>query len=184
MIVWTDLETTGIDPADNVILEVAVVVTDDHLNEIGMFCSLVSPGHDPNLFNTGDYICWEGHKENGLIDRLCLDYAEGGLPHRTPREVAGSICTFFDRLGLPTEDKPPLAGSTISFDRGFLGHHMPEVLSHLHYRNIDVSTIRELAHRWRPDLKESEKKGAHRALADIRESIALLKFYREVKFVG
>lgn len=181
MIVWTDLETTGLDPDNNAILEVAVIVTDDHLNEIGLFQSLVHPDYDPSTLKEAG-ACWEGHRENGLIDELCRLYEECVLP--SVYDTERNIFEFLSTALAAGDKKPPLAGSTISFDRGFLAKHMPLVLTKIHYRNIDVSSIRELALRWRPELETPEKKGAHRALDDIRESINLLKFYRKKGFIG
>lgn len=203
MLVWTDLETTGIDPAKDIILEAAVVVTDDDLNEIGHYTSLVIEENPARFIPRGEAVTrandpeedgssfadkrvvYDAHFDNGLVTALCVGMNDDPFP--SLRHVQEEIVIFLNghgvHEGLEMKDRPPLAGATISFDRGFLSIHMPKVLNLLHYRNVDVSTVRELANRWWPALPTPEKIGAHRALGDIRESIDLLRYYREKEFV-
>lgn len=194
MLIWTDLETTGLDPKEDIILEVAIVVTDDDLNEIEHFTSFVIEENPLKFIPRVELLTqapdkrlvYEAHFDNGLITELC-NAATHADPFPSLRYVQGCMVDFLNSVGvhskLPMKDRPPLAGSTISFDRSFLVEHMPRVLELLHYRNVDVSTIRELAQRWWPDLPTPKKKGAHRALDDIRESIDLLRYYREKEFI-
>lgn len=186
--VWTDLETTGLDPATNTILEVAMIVTDDDLNIMGQYTSLVL-NHPPARLKEV-YTIYPGHFENGLMDDLELAYnrivAQKEQPYPTSAWVEKEICAVLEKLQIRAKaemsERPVLAGSTVSFDRGFMKRYMPAVLDHLHYRNIDVSSIRELAKRWRPDLRETEpvpEKKAHRALQDILCSIDFLRHYRK-----
>ena len=200
MLVWTDLETTGLDPVKDIVLEVAVVVTDWDLKEIEHFTSLViteNPArfipHSHELANRpilrsaqDKRVIYDAHFDNGLVTELCAA-SDNADPFPSLRHVQKQIVDFLNGVGvhegLHMNERPPLAGSTISFDRSFLAEHMPDVLRLLHYRNIDVSTIRELAYKWWPALGTPEKKGVHRALDDIRESIDLLRFYREKEFI-
>lgn len=196
MLVWTDLETTGLNPGEDIVLEVAVVVTDDDLNTLGQFTSLIVD-EDPACFmpkradssarfsGSGKRFVYEPHFDNGLVTALCGALQDD--PFLSLSHVEGQLVDFLNSMGvhkkLEMKDRPPLAGSTISFDRDFMKVHLPEALQLLHYRNVDVSTVRELAHRWWPELPDPEKKGAHRALEDILESIELLKYYREKEFI-
>lgn len=187
MLVWTDLETTGLDPHHDIVLEVAIVITDDKLNVHGEFSSIVlnhvplDRGVDMFAVSAGAKV-WEGHKKNGLLDELWKAWmkikdVDGSA--FCMRRVEAEIAMFFDAHGVQGDNKPLLAGSTISFDRNFMQVQMPSTLKRLHYRNVDVSTISELAKVWRPDLSTPEKKEMHRALSDIHESIGLLRFYRQ-----
>lgn len=194
MLVWTDLETTGIEPKEDIILEVAMVVTDDDLNELDYYRSLVIEENPtkfiprvPTLTQApGKRLVYDVHFDNGLVTELC-NAAVHADPTPNLRYVQTSMVRFLNDLGvhegLEMDKRPPLAGATISFDRSFLAEYMPKVLKLLHYRNVDVTTIRELAHRWWPDLPDAERKGAHRALDDIRESIDLLRYYRDKEFI-
>ena len=193
MMIWTDLETTGLDPKNDIILEVAVVVTDDDLNEIAHYTSLVIeenparfvPSSHELAKDTEKRVVYDAHFDNGLVTDLCI--ARDREPFPSTAHVQQEIVAFLNangvHEGMEMNDRPPLAGSTISFDRGFLDAYMPEVIALLHYRNVDVSTVRELAFRWWPTLEAPPKKGAHRALDDIRESLNLLRFYHEKEFI-
>ena len=189
-LVWCDLETTGTEDED-IILEVAVIVTDNNLDEIDAFSSLVIDCNPKNLIpSTGprskdsDIPCWGNHFETGLVRQLILESNMDDFP--TVKTVQEKLLRFLASHGIVAgmEARPPLCGSSVQFDRRFLGRYMPEVLKVLHYRNIDVSTVRELQKRWSPGMPVPEKQGAHRALDDIRESIGLLKSMRASGFVG
>ncbi len=193
MLIWTDLETTGLDPERDIILEVAVVITNDDLIEAGHYTSIVidsdptkfAPRSQESASTTDQFAIYDAHFENGLVKELINaqnDDPVPSLPH-----VQSQILDFLTEYGIlggqHMSDRPPLCGSTISFDRSFLVEYMPDVMARLHYRNVDVSTVRELAQRWWPDLPGPEKTGAHRALSDIRESIDLLRYYRDKEFI-
>lgn len=185
MLVWCDLETTGTDREKDILLEVAFIVTDDDLEERGHYSSLVV---DISPVRLDRNWVWEQHFENGLVDDLMAIFKE--KPHGCPivSDVSKEITAFLDSMGVhegrEMSDRPMLCGSSVGFDRSFLRIYMPEMLDLVHYRNIDVSTVRELAKLWAPDLGSPEPSRAHRALADLRDSINLLKFYRDKGFVG
>ena len=188
MLVWIDLETTGLDADQHIVLEVACVITDDELQEVAAFSSLVLDC-DPNTFvpltgrdDKRPNAIYEAHFTNGLIEDLIREHGTSDWQDRlTPLLVGQHLCDFI-RQHAP--EPMPLAGSTVSFDRRFLREHMPWVLDAVHYRNVDVSTVKELAWRWRQDMVLPEKVGKHRALDDIYESIRLMRFYREEGFIG
>ncbi|MDC0069230.1 oligoribonuclease [Gammaproteobacteria bacterium] len=168
-LVWMDLEMTGLDPEAERILELATLVTDSELN-------LVARGpvifvHQSEELITGmDEWNTSHHNESGLIDLV----REKGV---SEREAEQSTLAFLKEH--TTAGVSPLCGNSIGQDRRFLVKYMPELEDFLHYRNLDVSTVKELALRWRPDIAAShQKKGAHRALDDIVESIDELKHYR------
>lgn len=169
-LVWMDLEMTGLNVERDVILEIATVVTDGGLNVIaeGPAIALHQPEETlsaMDIWNTAH------HTGSGLLDRV---RREGlGLAEAEARTLA-FVATHVAR------SESPLCGNSVWQDRRFLAKYMPTLNDHLHYRNIDVSSVKELARRWRPDVAALvKKKGAHLALEDIRESIAELKLYRE-----
>lgn len=181
-LVWVDLETTGLDPDRDVILEVACIVTDSQLDEVVSYSRVTqseprSSGAFEALTRIMDDVVLRMHAENGLLEEIRMG---SGVPLSV---VQADICALLDEYIVDDgESKPVLAGSTVSFDRNFMEVHMPLVVPRLHYRNVDVSTIRELCERWRPELNRFRPRNeakAHRALADIRESIEYLRFYRE-----
>ena len=169
-LVWIDLEMTGLDPDRDVILEIATIITDGALREVAVGPDVVIAASRAQL-EAMDEWNQSHHGASGLIERV----------RRSPHAMADA-----ERLTLDFVQQhvaaatAPLCGNTIWQDRRFLARHMPALEGHLHYRNIDVSSIKELARRWRPGLAEGfVKRNAHRALADIRESIAELAYYRE-----
>lgn len=168
--IWVDLETTGLDPGRDGILEMAVVVTDEDLNELGEpFTAIVRPTFR-QYREMSDFVR-EMHDKNGLLAAL-----DDGMPLRKAWLEAEAYLQAI----VPKPGEWPLAGNNVGFDRGFLHHHMPTVEQVAHYRNIDVSTVKELARRWCPRVVESapEKAGGHRALGDVLESIDELRHYR------
>ena len=172
-LVWIDLEMTGLDPERDVILEIATIITDDDLREVAVGPELAIAA-SPAQLDAMDEWNQSHHGASGLIDRV------RGSPHAMA-DAEGLTLDFVKQH--VAADAAPLCGNTIWQDRRFLARHMPALERHLHYRNIDVSSIKELARRWRPDLAEGfTKRNAHRALADIRESIAELAYYRELFF--
>lgn len=169
-LVWMDLEMTGLDPQIERIIEIATIVTDSELNTIaeGPVLAIKQP---QALFDAMDDWNQTHHKASGLLDRI----AREGV---TETEAQALTLSFLEKhVG---EGEAPLCGNTIWQDRRFLSRYMPTLERYLHYRMIDVSSVKELAKRWRPDVANSfSKKNEHTALADIRESIGELKHYRE-----
>ncbi|SDS86851.1 oligoribonuclease [Pseudomonas oryzae] len=169
-LIWIDLEMTGLEPDTDVILEMATIVTDSQLNVLAEGPSLVIHQSDEVLANMNAW-CIEQHGKSGLTQRVRdsrLDEAE-----------AERLTLEFLRQWVP-EGVSPMCGNSIGQDRRFLVRYMPRLEAFFHYRNIDVSTLKELAARWAPAVRESFKKNSsHLALDDIRDSIAELRHYRE-----
>ncbi|CAN7378097.1 oligoribonuclease [Knoellia sp. LjRoot47] len=174
-IVWIDCEMTGLSLDNDALVEVAALVTDYELNVLGEGVDVVIRPSDEALAQMGDFVR-EMHTTSGLIDELA-----GGVS----MEEAQQRVLDYVREWVPEPRKAPLGGNTVGTDRGFLARDMPELEQHLHYRVIDVSSIKELSRRWYPRayFAAPEKSGGHRALADIRESIAELRYYRSAVFV-
>src|SRR4051795_4419552 len=174
-IVWIDCEMTGLDLQRDALIEVAVLVTDSELNVLGDGVDVVIACPDEALDTMPDVVR-EMHTASGLLDEL----ANG-----VSMEQAQQLVLDHVRALVPEPRRAPLAGNTVGTDRGFLARDMPELEQHLHYRIIDVSSIKELARRWYPRAYYSapKKNGGHRALADIRESIEELRYYRAAVFV-
>ncbi len=172
-LVWIDLETTGLDPESRVILEIACLVTDKDLNELGDGIDLVvhQGGH---AIGQLDPWCVKQHAASGLLDASRASTT-------SLAEAETQTLTYVRRYCLSR--KAPLSGNSVCFDRRFLIRHMPKLEAYFHYRNVDVSSIKELARRWRPAVVEKQTKASrHRALDDLRESIAELRLYREAFF--
>jgi oligoribonuclease len=174
-LVWIDCEMTGLNPDTECLVEIAAVITDTELNVMDEGIDLVIKPRAGTIEAMGDYVR-KMHTDSGLInefeDGLELDDAEA------------QVLEYIKKY-IPTAKTTPLAGNTISTDRLFITKYMPKLDDHLHYRNIDVSTIKELAKRWYPRayFQAPKKDGGHRALADILESIEELKYYRQSVFV-
>jgi oligoribonuclease len=175
MLVWMDLEMTGLDPARHVIVEIATLVTDDELEVVAEGPDLVVSAPLEALDAMEDVVK-RMHKKSGLTAAI----KEATLT----LEEAGRQTLDFIKKHVPEPRTVPLAGNSIGTDRRFLALHLPEVEDYLHYRSVDVSTIKELARRWYPEVvaKAPDKKGGHRALDDIRESVEELKYYRGAIF--
>ncbi|MDX2812115.1 oligoribonuclease [Streptomyces sp. PA03-5A] len=173
--VWIDCEMTGLSLAQDALIEVAALVTDSELNVLGEGVDIVirppaeSLGSMPEIVRTM-------HTTSGLLEEL-----DGGVT----LEEAEKLVLDYVRQYVAEPRKAPLCGNSVSTDRGFLARDMPTLEQHLHYRIVDVSSIKELSRRWYPRayFASPEKNGNHRALADIRESIAELRYYREAVFV-
>lgn len=171
-LVWMDLEMSGLDPDRCAILEIATIVTDAELEVIAEGPDLVIH-HDDAVLDAMDEWCTKHHGASGLtaaVKASTISLAEAEA--KTLEFVAQHT----------TAKSSPLCGNTIWQDRRFIVRYMPTLDAHLHYRLVDVSTIKELARRWYPQLRAPGKSDAHRALDDIRESIAELRFYREHVF--
>jgi oligoribonuclease len=175
-LVWIDLEMTGLDPAKDVILEIAVLVTDSELEPIGEGLDLVI--HQPAAaLDAMEDVVKEMHARSGLTDAVLLS--------TVTLEEAEQRALALVREHVPVERSAPLCGNSIGTDRTFLVRYMPELDNHLHYRMVDVSSIKELARRWYPRAyhKSPAKVGGHRALADILESVEELRYYRSTIFI-
>jgi oligoribonuclease len=174
-IVWIDCEMTGLSLTADALIEVAALVTDFELNQLGDGVDLVIKPPAAALEQMDDFVR-NMHTSSGLLDEL----AAGITMAQAQEQVLAYV-----REWVPEAAKAPLGGNTVATDRGFLARDMPELESHLHYRIIDVSSIKELSRRWYPRayFNSPKKVGGHRALADIRESIAELRYYREAVFV-
>ncbi len=175
LLVWIDCEMTGLDLTRDVLIEVAALVTDGDLNVLGDGVDVVVKPTAAALAQMTDFVR-EMHAKSGLLDEL-----DAGL---TTEDAEQQVLDYI-RSQVPNARTAPLAGNTIGTDRAFLARDMPALESHVHYRNVDVSSIKELARRWYPRAyyNTPAKSGNHRALADIRESIEELRYYREAIFV-
>ena len=176
MLVWIDCEMTGLNLATDALVEVAVLVTDGNLNVLGDGLDLLIAPPAAALEQMNDVVL-EMHTKSGLLDDLkaaTLTMAEA------EQQILDYVKTY-----VPLPRKAPLAGNTIGTDRSFLARDMPELEAHVHYRNVDVSSVKELAKRWFPKAAYNTpaKNGNHRALADIQESIEELRYYRDAIFV-
>jgi len=169
------LEMTGLNPARHVIVEIATIVTDDDLSIIAEGPDLVIHATDDQLAAMDDVV-QKMHQESGLTAAI--------RDSSISLEEAGQRTLAFLRSAVPDLGKVPLCGNSIGVDRRFLHTHLPEIEHALHYRSIDVSTVKELARRWYPAVygRAPKKQGSHRALDDIRESITELAYYRDVLF--
>lgn len=174
-LVWIDCEMTGLDLTRDALIEVAVLVTDAELNVLGDGVDLVIRPPDEALEKMMDVVR-EMHTSSGLLDALSTGVS---------LQEANSAVLKYIKEYVPEAGKAPLAGNTVHMDRLFLARDMPEVEAWLHYRNVDVSSIKELARRWYPRVyfASPDKTGNHRALGDIRDSIDELRYYRRTVFV-
>lgn len=171
MLAWMDLEMTGLDPTKHVIVEIATLITDDDLKIVAEGPDLVISATETQLAVMDDVV-WDMHTSSGLLDEV--------RSSTISLEQAGEATLAFLRENIKEARSVPLCGNSIGTDRRFLAAWLPEIEEFLHYRSIDVSTIKELARRWYPtDLAEMvRKESGHRALDDIRESIDELKYWR------
>ncbi|MDE0309888.1 MAG: oligoribonuclease [Acidiferrobacterales bacterium] len=173
-LVWIDLEMTGLSPQNDRIIEIASIVTDIHLNIVAEGPELVIHQSDERL-NAMDEWNTKTHGESGLIDLVRASTID-------EQEAERQTLSFLRRYA--TKNRSPLCGNAICQDRRFLDRYMPQVSAYLHYRHLDVSTIKELAKRWRPELLLTQtKRNRHRAKDDIMESIEELRRYRDQFFL-
>lgn len=175
-IVWIDCEMTGLDPQKHVIVEIAALVTDAELNILGDGVDVVVHASEIDLAQMDDVVT-EMHNSSGLTEEIRESAVDVNEAER--------IVLDYIREWVPNARQAPLAGNSIASDRGFIRRYMPELEDFLHYRMIDVSSLKELARRWYPRVYfgQPEKGMSHRALADIRESIRELEFYRRAMMV-
>lgn len=174
-IIWIDCEMTGLSLKSDALVEVAALVTDFELNQLGDGIDVVVKPPAEALEQMDDFVR-DMHTSSGLINEL-----DNGVSLKE----AEHIVLDYVRTFVPEPRKAPLGGNTVATDRGFLARDMPVLESYMHYRIIDVSSIKELSRRWYPRVyfNAPKKSGGHRALADIRESIAELRYYRQAVFV-
>lgn len=171
-LVWVDIETTGLNEQTATILEIAVLLTDQQLKPLGEGVNLIIH-HPQEVLEGMNTWCQQQHGKSGLTEQV----KNSSLSMSAAEEKILSLI----KQHVP-EKSSPLCGNTVHFDKRFLKHHMPKVHDYLHKRIIDVSTIKELAKRWYPELPEYTKKETHRALEDIKESIEELQYYKEKIF--
>ena len=176
-IVWIDLEMTGLDIHEHTIVEVAALITDADLNVLGEGVDVVVHASEEELRRMNEFVT-NMHESSGLL-------AEIQESTVTLKEAEDAVLELIAKH-CDSEHPAPLAGNSIGTDRGFIREYMPRLDEALHYRMIDVSTVKELARRWAPRVyyHQPEKDMSHRALADIVESIRELDFYRRVLFVA
>jgi len=173
LLIWLDLEMTGLDPEKDVIVEIATIVTDGHLKEVAEGPN-IAINHPEATLRSMEPWSQEHHEASGLLDRVrASDYNNQDAMQATLAFLAEHC----------EREKSPLCGNTIWQDRRFLIKHMPELEKFFHYRNIDVSSLKELVRRWYPSLPAYNKENAHLALGDIRESINELRYYRRNVFL-
>ena len=166
-----DLEMTGLEPTRHVIVEIATLLTDDDLNVVGEGPDVVIHATPEQLAEMGPFVT-DMHTKSGLLPEI--------IASRVSLDEAQATTLAFVRSHILEPRSVPLCGNSIGTDRRFLQEYMPELEAFLHYRNVDVSTLKELARRWRPDVVAAlpEKSATHRALDDIRESLQELAHYR------
>jgi oligoribonuclease len=176
-LVWIDCEMTGLDLRNDALIEIAVLVTDGELAVLGEGVDIVIHADDAALANMPDVVR-DMHAHSGLTDEVRRSVM-------TIAEAQERVLAYV-RSHVPDPRTAPLAGNSIATDRGFIARDMPELDAHLHYRMVDVSSIKELCRRWFPRVfyAKPEKGLAHRALADIHESIRELAYYRRTLFVA
>jgi len=176
-LVWIDCEMTGLDLKSDLLIEIAVLVTDSELNVLGDGLDVVIHAGDDALSSMVDVVA-RMHAKSGLVEEVRAS--------TTDVATAESLVLDYVRTHIPQAKTAPLAGNSIATDRGFIARDMPKLDDYLHYRMIDVSSIKELCRRWYPRIYfgQPAKGLAHRALADIHESIRELRYYRETAFVA
>jgi len=169
-LIWLDLEMTGLEPATDLIIEIATLVTDAELNILAEGPTLAIKQTDAAIEAMNDWN-QKHHGASGLIDRVKNSQID-------EQEATRQTIEFLDKYS--SKNASPMCGNSICQDRRFMANYMPELEEYFHYRNLDVSTIKELARRWKPDILAGlTKQGAHQAMEDIKDSVNELKYYRE-----
>ena len=172
-LIWIDLEMTGLDPETHKVIEIATIVTDSELNILAEGPVLAIHQPEEELAKMDEW-CTTTHTGSGLVDRVRASKV-------TEHDAVRQTIEFLEQW-LP-KGVSPICGNSVGQDRRFLYKHMPELETYFHYRYIDVSTLKELTRRWKPEVLDGfSKTGSHLALDDIRESIAELKYYRQTIF--
>lgn len=172
-LIWIDLEMTGLDPETHKVIEIATIVTDSELNILAEGPVLAIHQPEEELAKMDEW-CTTTHTGSGLVDRVRASKV-------TEQDAVRQTIKFLEQW-LP-KGVSPICGNSVGQDRRFLYKHMPELETYFHYRYIDVSTLKELTRRWKPEVLDGfSKTGSHLALDDIRESITELKYYRQTIF--
>jgi len=171
-LIWIDLEMTGLDHEKHVIVEIATIVTDEQLKVVAEG-PVFAINHSEDILSSMEEWSKEHHQASGLLDRV---RASSYTCRQAEQSTIAFVSPYCQKM------KPPLCGNSVWQDRLFLLRYMPQLENLLHYRNIDVSSIKELVKRWYPSLPSFKKQNTHLALDDIRESIEELKFYRQKVF--
>jgi len=176
MLAWIDLEMTGLDPEQHIIVEIATLITDDALNLIAEGPNLVISATEEELEKM-DTVVVEMHTKSGLLNEIKAS--------EITLEEAGTQTLSFLKEHIPKGGTVPLCGNSIGTDRRFLAKWLPEIENFLHYRSVDVTSIKELGKRWFPKVTSSapEKDGGHRAMDDIKASLLELQYYRDNLFI-
>ncbi len=173
-LLWLDLEMTGLNPQKHTIIEIATLITDNDLNVIAEGPAMVIH-HDEAIMDKIEEWSRKTHTKSGLLDKVKLSKIDLQTAQEMTLEFVSCYCP---------PQKSPLCGNSIGHDRRFLERYMPKLVAYLHYRNVDVSTVKELVRRWYPNgVTVPKKKAKHLALDDIYESIDEMKFYREHYFI-
>jgi len=174
-LIWIDCEMTGLSLERDLLVEIAVLVTDSELNVIGEGVDVVIKATPDQLAQMNEYV-QSMHTSSGLITEI---------PHGITVSEAETLIISYLEKSSTTAGKSPLAGNSVSVDRSFIARDMPRLNEYLHYRTVDVSSIKELARRWYPKayFNAPAKTGNHRALGDIQDSIAELAYYRQSVFI-
>ena len=167
-LIWVDMEMTGLIPEKDQVIEIATIVTDSHLNVLAEGPVIAIKQPDAALEAMDEWNT-RTHSASGLVERV--------RSSAVSEKMASDMTLHFLKQWVP-EGMSPMCGNSICQDRRFMARHMPDLEKYFHYRNLDVSTLKILAQRWRPDLPDLPKQGAHQALVDIRESIEELRHYR------
>ena len=177
MLVWLDLEMTGLDPAVHAIVEIATLITDHDLNIVAEGPDLVVH-QPPEVLARMEDVVRTMHERSGLLEEIVVS--------TLTLHEAGRLTLDFVRQHVPEPRIAPLCGNSIGTDRRFLAAYLPDLENYVHYRSVDVSTVKELCRRWYPAAFAAApvKAGAHRALGDIRESVAELAYYRSAIFAA
>lgn len=172
-LIWLDLEMTGLDPNSDTIIEIATLVTDSQLNELAEG-PVLAISQEKQVLDSMDDWNTRHHTESGLVERVL----------KSTISMANAERQTLDFVSRWTEaDSSPMCGNSICQDRRFLARLMPELCNWFHYRNLDVSSLKELCYRWAPEIATGfNKKNRHRAISDIRESLEELRYYRQ--FMG
>lgn len=169
-LIWLDLEMTGLNPETDLIIEIATLVTDAQLNILAEGPTLAIKQSDAALAGMDEWN-QQHHGASGLIDRVKQSTID-------EQEATRQTLAFLEQYS--EKNASPLCGNSICQDRRFMAKHMPELESYFHYRNLDVSTLKELVRRWHPEILNGlVKKGTHQAMDDIRDSVNELRYYRE-----
>ena len=174
-LIWIDCEMTGLNLESDVLVEIAVLVTDSELNLIGEGVDVVIKATAEQIAGMNEFVT-EMHTASGLITEI---------PNGISLTEAEDLIIKYLESAETTAGKSPLAGNSVSVDRSFIARDMPRLSEYLHYRTIDVSSVKELARRWQPKVffQAPAKTGNHRALGDIQDSIEELKYYRQTFFI-